>query len=110
MSTTAALSLRGLHVCDNCGEEWPARKLNDITDLLERIDPGGVVPSGECPSCGMLCYPKRTWKSVKRVKPESFARRGNKIEIMLDGLPYILVIHGADLDKLMTMMPERRKV
>lgn len=43
--------------CDNCtwiGE--PDLTLTDIPDLLERIEPGGIVPSGECPKCGALCY------------------------------------------------------
>jgi hypothetical protein len=44
--------------CDNC--EWrgitPAEGLGNIPDLAERIDPGGIVPSGECPECGCLCY------------------------------------------------------
>ena len=45
--------------CDNCG--WKGKpKINafaDIPNLFERLDPGGVVPSGECPECGALCYP-----------------------------------------------------
>jgi hypothetical protein len=47
----------GEHECDNCGKVWPADKLGGIEDLTQRIEPGGVVPSGECPECGALCYP-----------------------------------------------------
>lgn len=31
----------------------------DIPDLLSRLDPGGTVPMGECPACGVLVYPCR---------------------------------------------------
>lgn len=44
--------------CDNCG--WvgvPLFELHEIGDLLQRIEPGGIVPSGECPKCDCLCYP-----------------------------------------------------
>lgn len=43
--------------CGNCA--WvgvPKIGLEEIRDLNERLDPGGVVPSGECPKCGALCY------------------------------------------------------
>lgn len=47
--------------CDNCNWTGPDEELNvefpDIPDLMERIEPGGVVPSGECPACECLCYP-----------------------------------------------------
>lgn len=52
-----ALNTLDLHECDNCGaiHKWSA--LKDIKDLAERITPGGVSPSGECPDCAALCYP-----------------------------------------------------
>jgi hypothetical protein len=43
--------------CANCtwvGE--PATAFPDIPDLIQRIEPGGEVPSVECPKCGALCY------------------------------------------------------
>lgn len=45
------------YVCDNCMNVWPFEKLEDISDLFERVEAGGVVPAGECPVCGVLCYP-----------------------------------------------------
>ena len=52
------------HRCDNCGHEFSDRELEElgkvfpgIPGLRERLDPGGIVPSGECPNCGALCYP-----------------------------------------------------
>jgi hypothetical protein len=48
-------------VCDACGESWADPELKHrfpaIPDLLERIEPGGTVPAGECPACGALVYP-----------------------------------------------------
>jgi hypothetical protein len=53
-----------MYECDNCGCRYPAtNKLKhvfpDIPDLLQRLDPGGTVPAGECPACGALVYPVR---------------------------------------------------
>lgn len=59
-----------MNKCDNCectGE--PEIELADIPDLFQRIEPGGVVPSGECPECGALCYP------VEESVPQSKAER-----------------------------------
>ena len=43
--------------CDNCGQSWPERAMNPAKDLDQRLEPGGLVPLGECPNCGALCYP-----------------------------------------------------
>ena len=53
-----------MYVCDNCGnryerEETLSHVFPDIPDLLQRLDPGGTVPAGECPGCGALVYPER---------------------------------------------------
>lgn len=49
------------HECDNCGEAWAESDIKvrfpNIPDLTKRIEPGGTVPSGECPDCGALVYP-----------------------------------------------------
>jgi hypothetical protein len=47
------------YACDNCENIWPYDRLEAIADLTERIEAGGVVPAGECPVCGALCYPVR---------------------------------------------------
>lgn len=57
----------GRHRCDNCGTEYEEEDLEDagkfgldaIPDLTQRLDAGGLVPSGECPDpeCGALVYP-----------------------------------------------------
>ena len=51
------------HECNNCGavyaaDEELAAVFPNIPDLWERLDPGGTVPSGECPQCGALVYPQ----------------------------------------------------
>lgn len=43
--------------CDNCGHTCREDELEPIVDLLMRIEPGGTVPSGQCPRCGALAYP-----------------------------------------------------
>jgi hypothetical protein len=47
--------------CDNCSRRYRSVKslkhaFPDIPDLLQRIEPGGEVPAGECPACGALVY------------------------------------------------------
>ena len=48
--------------CDNCGRVYGSEEeldhvFPDIPRLLDRIGPGGMVPSGECGVCGALVYP-----------------------------------------------------
>jgi len=52
-----------MYVCDNCGKRYEQDgQLNhvfpNIPALLERVEPGGTVPAGECPGCGALVYPE----------------------------------------------------
>jgi hypothetical protein len=44
------------HVCDNCGRTFSKEQLARIERLEERIEAGAIVPSGQCPDCGALCY------------------------------------------------------
>jgi len=53
-----------MYVCDNCGQRYDHEDqlkhvFPDIPDLAQRLEPGGVVPAGECPACGALAYPER---------------------------------------------------
>lgn len=54
-----------LHECGNCGAYWPFESLNDIHKLYERVQPGEIMPSGECPKCGSLCHPVESDKTVE---------------------------------------------
>lgn len=43
--------------CDNCG--WTGDMIPDLSEipyLAERLDPGSIVPAGECPDCRALVY------------------------------------------------------
>lgn len=42
--------------CEDCGWRGPAEDLDWISDPSYRLDPGGVVPAGQCPECGALAY------------------------------------------------------
>lgn len=62
-----------VHVCENCGSMWHTNdleiELGDIKRLYERIEPGGMVPSGECPGegCGgALVYPAGAYERNRR--------------------------------------------
>lgn len=48
-----------LHRCDNCGKLHSSEMLVlPVKHLHQRVEPGGVMPSGECADCGCLCYPE----------------------------------------------------
>lgn len=57
MSSDPKLAEEGRHRCDNCQKVWTADELKDFCDIMQRLDPGGTVPSGECPDCNCFCYP-----------------------------------------------------
>jgi hypothetical protein len=42
--------------CGDCDWAGPAGELLQASDLDERLDPGSIVPAGECPKCGSLAY------------------------------------------------------
>lgn len=73
----AKLSDKAQSQCDNCGRVWRQKELKEAKDLDRRVDPGGPTPSGECPECGALCYPKSSPevdRSVLRGKNGSRSR------------------------------------
>ncbi len=49
-----------VHQCDNCGQYFDEDQLDPIRDLMQRVSPGELMPSGECPNpdCGALCHPE----------------------------------------------------
>lgn len=53
------------NVCDNCGWFGTDSDMDEIDNLDQRVDPGSVVPSGQCPKCGALCYPENSYGKVK---------------------------------------------
>jgi len=56
-ATRDAKETYGLHRCDNCGKLHSDETLVlPIKDIFQRVEAGGVMPSGECSDCGSLCY------------------------------------------------------
>lgn len=43
--------------CSSCLKLWDDSQLKKVVDLIERVQPGETMPSGECPECGFLCHP-----------------------------------------------------
>lgn len=66
MHTIGPLADSGTHACGNCSWRGPASDLRPIANIAQRIDPGGTVPSGECPQCGALAYPLEEDGGTKR--------------------------------------------
>jgi hypothetical protein len=66
----------GLARCGNCAKVWPVERLRPVVDLLRRLEPGDVFPSGECPECGALAIPyqQALWAGPKLVRePDGLA-------------------------------------
>ena len=94
--------------CDNCwaffkGTDKLARVFPDIPDLLSRIEPGGVVPAGECPDCGALVYPLNAPVRVAVLLEGGLVKavladRGNVRAAVLD-----LDTEGADDSEIITV-------
>lgn len=42
--------------CDNCDWEGDDDDLAQIDDIFERVEPGEIMPAGQCPNCGSLCH------------------------------------------------------
>ena len=48
-----------VHACASCGQTYPPEQpLQPIEHFWQRVEAGDVVPSGQCPDCGGLCYLK----------------------------------------------------
>jgi len=59
--------------CDNCKSICSRSALKEIKDFHQRVDISGVVPAGECPVCGALCYEiESSDKSQHQLRVEEF--------------------------------------
>ncbi len=67
--------MMGTHQCDNCQQTWTEEQIiHEIRDLRERVEPNGVMPSGECPECGALCY-------LEQVDPLAVDSHGDRVYV-----------------------------
>jgi len=61
---------RDLCACDDCGWTSALEETQPIRDLWSRVEPGGIMPAGECPRCGVLAY---------------LLTRSNRVAVMVEG-------------------------
>ena len=54
------------HICDNCS--WNGDTPDEIDHPHRWVDPSNVVPSGQCPKCGALCYPVQSCNLTDVIK------------------------------------------
>ena len=55
--------------CDNCGYVVDGQDdANSIKNLHERVEPGGIMPGGECPKCEALMYPTADEKKTIKLR------------------------------------------
>lgn len=72
------------HVCDNYGKKWGLKDVVYAKDLHQRVEPGGIMLSGECRECGALCYPERKKKmDALEAKLNVLEKKRNKIRNQL---------------------------
>jgi len=77
--------------CQNC--EWTGTygQTGDITEIWLRVEPGEIMPAGECPSCGSLASLDHTDLQAKSDLIDDLAKfeiTGDQISDDVDGGPY----------------------
>lgn len=72
--------------CGNCGltcdEDDLRVTLSETPDLDQRLDPGSVVPAGECPYCGCFTYLNPTTFTVLLRRPDYVTTDDNDANFM----------------------------
>ena len=43
-----------IYTCDECDWAGTQFDMNPIDDVHQRVEPGQLMPAGECPVCGVL--------------------------------------------------------
>ena len=61
---------RDLCACDDCGWAGALEETQPIRDFWSRVEPGGIMPAGECPRCGV---------------PADLLPRPNRVAVMVEG-------------------------
>jgi hypothetical protein len=47
--------------CQDCQAVIEEKDLKDLTRVFCRVEPGDVMPHGECPHCGAACFPVKEY-------------------------------------------------
>jgi hypothetical protein len=75
--------------CDNCGYtcnlDTLEVELTETKNLNLRLNPGSVVPAGECPHCGCLTYLNPTTFTVLLQRPDYIADNYGEDNFMWQG-------------------------
>jgi hypothetical protein len=77
--------------CRRCGWHGKAHALRPIRDLVDRIDPGEVVPAGECPACGALAHLVTQAPCLAVVGPADESGRERRFVFPIGGYPGVPV-------------------
>jgi predicted HAD superfamily Cof-like phosphohydrolase len=81
--------------CDNCKSICSRSALKEIKDFHQRVDINGIVPAGECPICGALCYEiELEEKSQHQFRVEEFMKLAGQ------EVPAVPTMPSAEIRKL----------
>ena len=65
--------------CQGCGWTGDVDALDPIRDVWSRVEPGDVMPHGDCPECGSSCH------ELKAPAPRVMDWTGLRVRNMVDG-------------------------
>jgi len=93
------------HICDSCATIYQnIDDLNPAENLNMRLEPGSIVPSGECPKCGALCYPETSIENQTIIVEMN---SGIVEDVYTSGpLEYIIIDKDTDCDDIKTFEGE----
>lgn len=64
--------------CANCDWKGAEEDLNPIKDLGQRVEPGEIMPAGECPECGCLAHV--TDREAERRSDEKWSAHDQQVD------------------------------
>jgi len=69
-----------LSVCQNCEKMHSDQTLEENKDFDQRVSPGEICPSGQCPDCGAVCHLYREPDQIAAATDEDFESTLKSIE------------------------------
>ncbi|HTR86216.1 MAG TPA: hypothetical protein VMI56_17160 [Reyranella sp.] len=75
--------------CSDCEWEGPAKDLQMVSSIEERISAGEIVPAGECPACGALAH--LTAQPIYVIGVEGGVVQGMSTNTLSGAMPRIIV-------------------